>query len=110
MWMHRTGFPLWSTLLHPYCPCRSRWDYCRPIMASDRVQRQIDGIHDEAEASVKQLNWRVVHNRGEAVLAIGPENPDGLTYLATTERAMVALPLTVDKSPGLPLIFPHNGQ
>ncbi len=63
-------------------------DYYPPIMASDRVQRQIDSLLDEAEAAIKELDWRVVHDRAEAVLAIDPENPDGLTYLATAERAM----------------------
>ncbi|MCZ6866767.1 MAG: protein kinase, partial [Chloroflexi bacterium] len=57
-------------------------------MASDRVQRQIDSLLDEAEAAIKELDWRVVHDRAEAVLAIDPENPDGQTYLATAERAM----------------------
>ncbi len=63
-------------------------DYYPPIMASDRVQRQINSLLDEAEAAIKELDWRVVHDRAEAVLAIDPENPDGLTYLATAERAM----------------------
>ncbi len=57
-------------------------------MASDRVKRQIDSLLDEAEAAIKQLDWRVVRDRAEAVLAIDPENPDGRTYLATAERAM----------------------
>ena len=57
--------------------------YYSSIMASDRVQRQIDSLLDEAEAAIKELDWRVVHDRAEAVLAIDPENPDGLTYLAT---------------------------
>ena len=60
-------------------------------MASNRVQRQIASLLAQAETSMKRLEWRVVHNRAAAVLAIDHENSDGLTYLATAERAMVAL-------------------
>lgn len=56
-------------------------------MASERVQRRIDSLLDEAETAIKQLDWSVVRDRAEAVLAIDPENPDGRTYLATAERA-----------------------
>ena len=56
-------------------------------MASERIQRRIDSLLDEAEVAIKQLDWRVVHDRAEAVLAIDPENADGLTYLATADRA-----------------------
>ncbi len=57
-------------------------------MASDRVKRQIDSLLDDAESAIKQLDWKVVRDRAEAVLAIDPENPDGRTYLTTAERAM----------------------
>ena len=56
-------------------------------MASERVQRQIDSLLDEAEAAIKQHDWNVVHDRAESVLAIDPENADGLTYRATAARA-----------------------
>ena len=62
--------------------------YYFPIMASERVQRQIDSLLDEPEAAIKQHDWNVVHDRAESVLAIDPENADGLTYRATAARAM----------------------
>ena len=59
-------------------------------MASERVQRRIGSLLDEAEAAIKRLDWRVVHDRAEAGLAIDPENADALTYLASADRALGA--------------------
>ena len=36
-------------------------------MDSERLQRQIDVLLDEAEAAIKGLDWRVVHDRAQAV-------------------------------------------
>jgi serine/threonine protein kinase len=55
-------------------------------MASERAQRQIDRLLDEAEDAVSRLDWRIVHDRAEAVLAFDPHNPDGLAFLAAAER------------------------
>ncbi len=41
-------------------------------MASERVQRQIERLLDEAEEAIAQLNWVVVRDRAQAVLAISP--------------------------------------
>jgi len=57
-------------------------------MASDRLQRRLERLLDEAEEAITQLDWRVVHDRAQAVLAIDPENSDGLAFLATAERAL----------------------
>jgi len=56
-------------------------------MASERAKRQIDRLLDEAEDAVSQLDWRIVHDRAEAVLAFDPGNSDGLAFLAAAERA-----------------------
>ena len=57
-------------------------------MASERFQRQIDRLLDEAEAALSQFNWESVRQCAEAVLAIDPQNDDGLTFLAAAERAL----------------------
>ena len=41
-------------------------------MASERLKRQIDGLLDEVEAAVSQLDWLVVRDRTQAVLALDP--------------------------------------
>ncbi len=76
--------------------------YYSSIMASERLQRQIDVLLDEAEAAIKQLDWRVVHDRSQAVLAMDPENSDGLAFLATAERAL-------NTSAPAPIWFPLPG-
>ena len=55
-------------------------------MASDRIQRRIDQLLDEADEAVTALNWDVVRDRAEAVLAFDPENPDALSYFAAAGR------------------------
>ena len=63
-------------------------DVLFPIMASERIQRRIDSLLDEADAAIKQHRWGVVHDRAESVLAIDPENADAITYLASADRAL----------------------
>ena len=57
-------------------------------MASDRVQRQVDRLLDEAEEAITNDDWASVSNRARAVLAIDPDNKDGQSYLAAAERAL----------------------
>lgn len=57
-------------------------------LASERLKRQIDGLLDEVEAAVSQLDWLVVRDRTQAVLALDPENADAATFLAAAERAL----------------------
>jgi len=61
-------------------------------MASQRAQRQIDRLLDEAEDAVSQLAWGIVRDRAQAVLAFDPENSDGLAFLAAAERAQANSP------------------
>ena len=74
-------------------------------MASERIQRQIDRLLDEAEDAVTQGDWAVVSDRAGKVLALSPENQDALTYLAAAERALGAsalLPTTSLTTPTPP--------
>ena len=68
---------------------RSKKRSLRPAhLASERLKRQIDGLLDEVEAAVSQLDWLVVRDRTQAVLALDPENADAATFLAAAERAL----------------------
>ena len=60
--------------------------YYSPIMASERVQRQIDSLLDEAEAAISQFDWEKVRQCAQAVLRLDPENTDALFYLAAADR------------------------
>ncbi len=55
-------------------------------MASDRRIRRIERLLDEAEEAVSALEWGVVRDRAQAVLAFEPENVDALDLLSAAER------------------------
>ena len=48
-------------------------------MASERIQRQIDSLLDEADQAVANEDWPTVASRARAVLRMDPENSDGLS-------------------------------
>ena len=57
-------------------------------MASDRVQRRIDRLLDQIEEAVDQLDWEVVLERAQAVLALDRENKDAHSFLDAAEWAL----------------------
>ena len=57
-------------------------------MASERIQRQIDRLLDEAEQAITSDDWPIVASRVRSVLANEPENGDAKAYLAGVERAI----------------------
>ena len=56
-------------------------------MASERIQRQIDRLLDQAEEAVESHQWDVVRARADSVLALDPENADALTFSAAADRS-----------------------
>ena len=57
-------------------------------MVSDRIQRQIDRLLDQAEEAMGRLEWEVVRQRSRAVLSLHPDHADALTYLAAAAKAL----------------------
>ena len=55
-------------------------------MASDRLQRQIDRLLDEAEEAIPGQEWATVGDRTHSVLRLDPENSDALSYLAAANQ------------------------
>ena len=55
-------------------------------MPSERVQRQIDRLLDEAEEAIASEDWTEVGTRARSVLRLEPENQDALSYLAASQR------------------------
>ena len=55
-------------------------------MPSERIQRQIDRLLDEADEAVVKQDWTTVGDRARSVLRLDPENQDALSYLAAAER------------------------
>ncbi len=56
-------------------------------MASERLKLQVDRLLDEADQAITSEDWSTVGSRARSVLAIDPENTEGLAYLAAAERA-----------------------
>ena len=57
-------------------------------MVSDRIQRQIDRLLDQAEEAVESHQWDVVRARAGSVLALDPGNSDAVTFSAAAERSL----------------------
>ena len=55
-------------------------------MTSDRVQRRIDRLLEQADEALDRLDWQEVRARALAVLSLDPENNDAVTYLAASAR------------------------
>ena len=60
--------------------------YYAIVMASERIQRRIETLLDEADEAVANSDWSVVRDRAQNVLRPDPENQDALSYLAAAER------------------------
>jgi len=56
-------------------------------MPSERVQRQIDCLLDQAEEAIERGDWSLVRERARAVLRLDPGNDDALAYLAAGDAA-----------------------
>jgi hypothetical protein len=50
------------------------------------MQRQIDGLLDEAELAVRALDWKTVRDRAHAALGLDPENADARGLLEAAQR------------------------
>ena len=56
-------------------------------MPSERVQRRIEELLDQAEEAMAGEEWMRVRQVAEAVLVADSENEDAKTFLAMAERA-----------------------
>ncbi len=48
-------------------------------MSSERIQRRIDALFDEADAAADERDWAIVGARAEDVLAIDEANADAVS-------------------------------
>ena len=55
-------------------------------MASERVQRQIERLLDEAETAIAQRNWGKVPDLVADALRLDPGNQDAHAFLVAAER------------------------
>jgi len=63
--------------------------YC-PTMASERIQRRIDRLLDQAEEAMDRSDWESVRDYAKVALGLDPENTDALAFLAAVEQVLEA--------------------
>jgi class 3 adenylate cyclase len=68
-------------------------------MPSERIQRQIDRLLDEAEAALARFEWDSVRAQANAVLALDPNNADARTFLDAAVRAGAGAPPPMPSGP-----------
>ncbi len=61
-------------------------------MPSERIQRRIDQMLDEADQAIATSAWDTVRDRARNVLALDPTNPDARHYLGAAERPLIGPP------------------
>ncbi|HLF08210.1 MAG TPA: protein kinase [Dehalococcoidia bacterium] len=57
-------------------------------MLSERVQRQIDRLLDEAERAMAERNWAAVRENALDALALDPDNADAKSFLAAADQRL----------------------
>ena len=63
-------------------------------MATQRIQRQIERLLDEAEQASAQRDWNAARDCAEHILTFDPENAEALAFLAAAERGLADGPPT----------------
>ena len=58
-------------------------------MPSERMQRQLERLLDEAEKAISDLDWAQARNRAMAALSLDPQNVDAIAYLAAADAALL---------------------
>ncbi|MCH8801486.1 MAG: serine/threonine-protein kinase PknK, partial [Chloroflexi bacterium] len=57
-------------------------------MASERVQRRVERLLDQAEEAADEFDWQRVRELTQNILAFDPDNNDALGFLAAADRAL----------------------
>ncbi|MCH7971232.1 MAG: hypothetical protein IH960_09365, partial [Chloroflexi bacterium] len=68
-------------------------------MLTERVQRRIDRLLDQAEEAVDGLLWERVREVSQSVIAVDPENVDANAFLAMAEPHLELTTPPTDSSP-----------
>ena len=71
-------------------------------MQSERIQRQIDRLLDQADQAIANRDWTAVVEHAQSVLRLNSDNSDALAYLAAAKRdsgKSTALNVTAQPAP-----------
>ena len=71
-------------------------------MPSERIQRRIDALLDEADEAVSRDDWDTVRQRANAVLSFDAENDDARSYLQAAQKNLGRTRAAAPVEPGTP--------
>ena len=74
-------------------------------MASERIQRQIDRLLDEADQAFGEFDYDALQEIAEAILRADPENSDAIAYLDISKRD-----ISTEDSPQSATAVPASSQ
>ena len=57
-------------------------------MSSERIQRRIERLLDQAEEAMENLDWGGVRDCAKAILGLDSTNSDALAFLASAEHVL----------------------
>ena len=57
-------------------------------MASDRIQRRLERLLDQAEEAMDRSDWESVREHAKVALGLDPESADALAFLASVEQVL----------------------
>jgi hypothetical protein len=64
-------------------------------MPSERVQRRIDALLDEADEAISRRDWQTARELADAALGFDPDNDEAAGFLRAAERALATPDVTV---------------
>ena len=79
-------------------------------MASERIQRQIERLLDDAEEAVARRDWQAVLDTAQHVLTIDPDNVDAQAFATIAERGLKASPRLTAQGPSAATLSPTAEQ
>ncbi|MCH8817368.1 MAG: protein kinase, partial [Chloroflexi bacterium] len=59
-----------------------------PIMASERVQRRIDRLLDQADEALEAADWQGARERAAVALEFDPDNAEAAAFLAAADKGL----------------------
>ena len=71
---------------HPLIDSLARPRHDRRTVTSDRIQKRIESLLDEADSAASEKDWVIVRDKADQALAFDPENSDAKGYLEAALR------------------------
>ena len=103
--LFREGFWCISLPCRVVCLPLPKGRYHAPIMLSERVQRRIDRLLDQAEEAADQRDWQAVLESVRGVISVDPDNEDAASLGTIAEAALGDTSVVLDSNISPEVIF-----